>query len=272
MTDPTRAAVIALLGIPLDHNSSYLRGCAEAPARIRAALLSGSAHTTAENGVDAYAADILFDAGDLELAEDLTSFEVIEAAVARHLDEGRRLVCLGGDHSVTYPIVRAHARHHKQLSIVHFDAHPDLYDDFEGNAWSHASPFARIMENGLATDLTQIGIRTLNAHQSVQAQRFGVRQYTMKDFDAAAVAIADGPIYLTIDLDALDPAFAPGVSHHEPGGLSVRDVLSILHRIEGPIVGADIVELNPRRDFNDMTAMVAAKLLKEIVGQMVRPA
>jgi arginase family enzyme len=88
----------------------------------------------------------------------------------------------------------------------------------------------------------------------------------MRDFAAGAVPIPDAPLYISLDLDALDPAFAPGVSHHEPGGLSVRDLLNVLHRIKGPIIGADVVEYNPTRDINGMTAVVAAKFLKELAG------
>ncbi|HEY2807432.1 MAG TPA: arginase family protein [Steroidobacteraceae bacterium] len=91
----------------------------------------------------------------------------------------------------------------------------------------------------------------------------------MDDFDPRHIELPRGPVYVSFDLDALDPAYAPGVSHHEPGGLSVRDVLNVIRRVEGPIVGADIVELNPRRDVNGVTAMVAAKLLKEIGARLV---
>jgi len=131
---------------------------------------------------------------------------------------------------------------------------------------SHASPFARIMEQRLATRLVQVGIRTSNRHCREQARRFGVETVEMKDFVAGRVPIPDQPLYVSIDLDALDPAFAPGVSHHEPGGLSVRDILSVLHRVPGPIVGADVVEYNPTRDINGMTAVVAAKLVKELAA------
>jgi arginase family enzyme len=156
------------------------------------------------------------------------------------------------------------------VNILHFDAHPDLYDNFEDNPWSHASPFARIMEDGLASRLVQVGIRTLSPHLRKQAHRFGVEIHEMKDLDIKSVGQDFvGPVYISCDLDALDPAFAPGVSHHEPGGLSVRDILGIVQRLPNRIVGADIVEYNPDRDINDMTAMVAAKLLKEIAGKML---
>jgi arginase family enzyme len=156
------------------------------------------------------------------------------------------------------------------VNILHFDAHPDLYDDFEGDPLSHASPFARIMERRLATRLVQVGIRTLNAHCRQQAERFGVEIVEMRNFAADQVPIPPAPLYISIDLDALDPAFAPGVSHHEPGGLSVREILSVLHRIKGPIVGADVVEYNPIRDINGMTAVVAAKFVKELASIAAR--
>ncbi len=259
---------VALLGVPLDHNSSFLRGPAAGPAAIRAALHCGAANLAAESGIDFATAGLLVDAGDVAITEGADCFEPIRAAAATELAAGRRLLSLGGDHSITSALVAAHEAVFPQLSILHFDAHPDLYEQFEGNRASHASPFARIMERGRIRQLVQVGIRTVNAHQLAQAQRFGVVMHGMDDFEASAIVLPRGPVYLSFDLDALDPAFAPGVSHHEPGGLSVRDVLNVLRRVEGPIVGADIVELNPRRDLNDMTAMVAAKLVKEIGGRM----
>jgi arginase family enzyme len=167
---------------------------------------------------------------------------------------------------VSFPIVAGLAAVHGPLNILHFDAHPDLYDDYEGDPLSHASPFARIMEGGHAARLVQIGIRTANRHCLDQAVRFGVETVTMKDFAPDQVPIPGAPLYISIDMDALDPAFAPGVSHHEPGGLSVRDILSVLHRVPGAIVGADVVEYNPIRDINGMTAVVGAKLVKELAA------
>ena len=171
---------------------------------------------------------------------------------------------------VTHPIVAGIAAERGPVAILHFDAHPDLYDDFEGDPLSHASPFARIMEKGLASRLVQVGIRTANAHCREQAKRFGVETVEMRSFAPDRVPIPEGPLYISIDMDALDPAFAPGVSHHEPGGLSVRDILSVLDRVPGPLIGADIVEYNPSRDVNGMTAVVAAKLVKEIAALAAR--
>jgi arginase len=115
----------------------------------------------------------------------------------------------------------------------------------------------------------QVGIRTLNAHQRRQAERFGVEIIDMRAWDAGMRPRVEGAVYLSLDLDGLDPAFAPGVSHREPGGLSTRDVLGLIHGLDGRLVGADVVEYNPRQDVGGVTAILAAKLVKEIAGRML---
>lgn len=139
----------------------------------------------------------------------------------------------------------------------------------EGNRYSHACPFARIMESRPTDRLIQIGIRTLNPHQREQAEKFGVEVHEMRHWKDDIDLRLKGPIYISLDLDVFDPAFAPGISHPEPGGLSPREVFGLLQGIRAPVVGADIVEYNPLRDLNDMTAMLAAKCLKELAGKML---
>lgn len=262
------AAIPTILGIPFDAQSSYMRGAAEAPAKIREALACDASNHWTETGVDLGAAGGYEDSGDLEFREE-DVFAAIEHGLDDMIRQGKRPVCLGGDHSITYPIVKAVARKHSGLTIFHFDAHPDLYDEFEGNRLSHACPFARIMEAGLAKRLVQLGIRTINRHQREQAQRFGVEVIEMTALPAYKKLKATGPVYITFDMDVLDPAFAPGISHREPGGMTVRETIAHLHAIEGEIVGADLVEFNPVRDVDGLTAMVAAKMLKEILGKMI---
>jgi agmatinase len=245
-----------------------LRGAGEAPPRIREALRCNASNSWSESGVDVGVADGYGDAGDLAFS-DQGAFAAIEAEVGALLEQGKRPVLLGGDHSITYPIVKAFARRYPELTIFHFDAHPDLYDEFEGNRLSHACPFARIMEAGLARRLVQVGIRTINRHQREQAERFGVEVIEMRSLGALDRLKALGPVYITFDMDVLDPAFAPGVSHREPGGMSVREAITHLHAIEGEIVGADLVEYNPVEDVGGVTATVAAKILKEILGRMI---
>jgi agmatinase len=261
---------VRLIGAPTDRHSSFLRGAAKAPPLIRAALHSDHGNAAAESGVEIGLDIHLSDAGDLPLTEAAGDDALIAGAVAAAVAQGAVPLVLGGDHSITVPVIEALAAAHGPVDILHFDAHPDLYDDFEGNPRSHASPFARIMERGLARRLVQVGIRTLNRHCREQAERFGVEIVEMRSFSPAAVPQLEGPLYLSLDLDAFDPAFAPGVSHHEPGGLSVRDVLAVLDRVRAPIVGADIVEYNPSRDLNGVTAVLAAKLVKEVAALCVR--
>jgi agmatinase len=261
---------VTVLGIPIDANSSYLPGCAAGPGAIRAALHSGSGNSVTEHGVRVKAA--WDDRGDLAVTNEAGSradADLITDAVRGLLDSGRPLISLGGDHSVTYPVLRAFGSRHPDLTVVHVDAHPDLYDDLDGNPLSHASPFARALEDGCMARLVQLGIRTATPHQREQADRWGVEAHPARDLSGFDPASVTGPIYLTVDLDGLDPSEAPGVSHHEPGGLTMREVLDVIDALPGPIVGADIVELNPSRDVVDMTAMVGAKLLKEITGAMV---
>jgi arginase len=264
-------AAVRLLGVPQDNNSSYLTGPALAPARLREAIKSDAANMFTETGYD-LGDEILFgDAGDVPV-EGLVgkaAFETIYARTSALLTEGGSLIGLGGDHSVAYPLINAHADVHRGLEVLHIDAHPDLYDNMLDNPFSHASPFARLMETGKISRLVQVGIRTLNAHQRAQAARFGVEIHEMRALGDLRTLAFKGPVYLTFDLDALDPAFAPGVSHFEPGGLTTRQVLDIIHHFQGKLVGADVVELNPQRDLLGMTAMVGAKIVKELAGRLL---
>lgn len=260
---------LALLGIPDDANSTFLRGAAEAPPKIREQLFSDAFNMWTETGVD-LGGSVIFDAGDLDLGEVPDAWAAIEGAVCAVLDHGLPPICLGGDHAITWPIVKGFRRRYDAVSILHFDAHPDLYDNFGNNPRSHASPFARIMEESLADRLVQVGIRTATGHQRAQARRFGVEMIEMRELTGDIRLEFDTPVYVSVDVDGLDPAYAPGVSHPEPGGLSPRQVIDTIQRLNGRLVGADIVEVNPRRDFHDLTAVVAAKIVKEIAAKMLK--
>jgi agmatinase len=267
---------ITLLGVPWDRSSSFQRGAAEAPARIREALQSPSSNSWNERGDDIAAPGVLTYGGDVALPDEAAAArQEIEAAVREILHRGRKPLLLGGDHSITYPILRAFpstllgaSPSTRALTVLHLDAHGDLYDEYEGDRYSHACPFARIMEERLAARLVQVGVRTLTAHQRSQAGKFGVEVLGADRWREALPLIArfKAPVYVSLDLDVLEPMLAPGVSHPEPGGLTVRDVLEILAALRVPLAGADIVEYNPRNDIRDLTARVAAKFVKEIVG------
>ncbi len=255
---------IVLQGIQYDEKSSYITGPALAPPLIRKAYRSDSANYFAENGME-LRPETFNDLGDFEIKD----YFDIEKITAQNLNKELPLITLGGDHSITFPILKALNALHGPVQILHVDAHGDLYHDFEGDPYSHACPFARIMENKLATRLVQLGIRTLSTHQREQAKKFNVEIIEMKEYALSKLPQFNKPIYLSLDIDALDPAFAPGVSHYEPGGFSTRQVLDIIQHIKAPIIGADIVEYNPTRDINGMTAMVSAKFLKEITAKIL---
>jgi len=263
--------MLKLIGIPYDANSSYLRGSALAPKQIRLMETEGSANRFCEFGNEIIDGVNYQDCGDLEFTEIDAAFayKKVRETISKELTDGSKIISLGGDHSVSFPVIEAFSECYSNLNVLHLDAHADLYDNFENNPYSHASPFARLMEKGVLNSLTQVGIRTFNTHQKEQANRFGVKVIEMKDFNMDFINSLETPLYISLDIDVLDPAFAPGISHHEPGGMTSRQLISVIQNINVPIVGADIVELNPKRDFNNATAMVAYKLFKELASKMI---
>jgi agmatinase len=263
--------MIKLIGIPYDDNSSYIKGPALAPKRIRLMDPEGSANQFCEHGIKIAEGENYKDLGDISFdgTNRASAYNLIKATIETQLKSEDKIISFGGDHSISFPVIEAHAKKYPNLNVLHFDAHADLYDNFEDNPYSHASPFARLLETGILGSLTQVGIRTLNTHQSEQARKYNVNVIEMKDYNSGFLQNLDGPLYISLDLDVLDPAFAPGISHHEPGGMTTRELISVIQQINVPIIGADIVELNPTRDINNMTAMVAYKLFKELTYKMI---
>lgn len=262
---------VAMLGVCYDGSSSYLRGAAAAPPVIRQAMWSEAGNPWTELGVDLSTA-ALDDDGDLVPQDGQDGAEIrraIESAVKGIAESGRRPLVLGGDHSITYPILRGFRAFHQRLSILHFDAHGDLYDEFQGDRYSHACPFARIMEEGLVDRLVQVGIRTMTGHLRQQVQRFGVEVIEMKDWGGGRKLTFGTPVYVSFDLDVIEPGLAPGISHREPGGFTVREALTMVHSLTVPLVGADFVEFNPAADPTGVTAAVSAKVVKELAGRML---
>ncbi|MGB5369342.1 MAG: agmatinase [Flavobacteriaceae bacterium] len=255
---------ISIQGIGYDAKSSFQTGPGKAPSFIREALYSGSMNLYSENGMN-LESDRITDKGDFPIDD----YFDIEKITGKHLGGSDKILTLGGDHSITYPIIKAFSEKYARMDILHIDAHADLYHEYEGDPHSHACPFARIMENGLAKRLVQVGIRTLNPHQFAQAQKFGVEVHEMKNLDLTRHFEFNNPLYISLDMDGFDPAHAPGVSHHEPGGLTPRQVIGLIQSLKGKVIGADIVEYNPDRDFQNMTGYLAAKMMKEILGKML---
>ena len=180
---------IIIQGIQFDEKSSYQKGPKLAPPLIREALNCGSANMFAEN-LTSIENSKIEDKGDFEIS----NYFDIEKITKTHLDSGAKVFTLGGDHSITFPIIKAHFEKYPKLDILHIDAHCDLYDNFEGDPYSHACPFARIMENGLAVKLVQVGIRTLNTHQAEQAEKFNVEIHQMKNLDLSTIPKFKNPL------------------------------------------------------------------------------
>lgn len=260
----------AVLGIPYDAKSSYRRGAARGPKAIRESSTVDMINACTESGADLSRDAVLVDLGDIDVSGEYSEVASrIEGRVFEVVSRGAVPLILGGDHAVTFPAVRGMAQGFPDLAVLHFDAHPDLYEEYQGDPYSHACPFARILEHGLAAEVVQVGIRAASTHLRAQAARYNVRMVEMKDLQDDLTLRFSRPVYISFDIDALDPAFAPGVSHIEPGGMSTRQALGILHRLEAKVVGMDVVEVNPSRDPSGITAAAAAKLIMEVAGKIV---
>ncbi len=256
-----------ILGFEWDASSSHSRGPALAPTVVKRLLTSeaSSSYSTdlidMREAIEGYVIPVLPDDG-------AAARDIIARTVADCLAAGHAPLSVGGDHSVTYSILKAVASKHGPINVLHIDAHPDLHDAFEGDPFSHASPFARAHEEGLINRHVVVGVRCWDLHQLEQVKKYGVKILRADEVDEVPAEIFSGPLYMSIDLDGLDPAFAPGVSHPEPGGLSTLDVLKLIRRIKGALIGADVVELNPERDMQMTTARVVVRLVKELAAKM----
>jgi agmatinase len=259
---------VTLHGFAWDASSSYTRGAAQGPAAIRANLFSDHSSAYGLNGTDIAAAITEFSFNDLP-ADAAEARAVISADISQTIEAGHKPLSLGGDHSVSYPILKALAAKHGPINVLHIDAHLDLYDELDGDRFSHACPFRRAIEDGCIDQLIQVGIRSAPpAHLEWAAER-GVQSLGSEQIGEIDWSRLTAPLYMTIDLDGLDPAFAPGVSHIEPGGLTSREVIGLIHKLPVSLVGADVVELNPSRDINLMTTHLAVRLVKELTAAMV---
>ncbi|CAL5209888.1 unnamed protein product [Lathyrus oleraceus] len=280
-------ATPTLLGVPLGHNASYHEGVIFAPPRIRKAIWDGSKYSTTEEGKNLIDPRVFADVGDVPI-QDMQNLGVNEARLMDFISDSVKIVMnhtplrpliLGGDHSISYPVVRAISEKlGGPIDILHFDAHPDLYENFEDNYYSHASQFAQIVEGKHVNRLVQVGIRSITAQARQHGEKYGIEIHEMRNFakerdylENLALGTSEGVkgVYVSINVNSLDPAYAHGVSHIESGGLSLRDVLNILHNLKGNIVGGDVVEYNPQHDaINNMTALVTAKLVRELAAKI----
>ncbi|AIW15709.1 agmatinase [Vibrio tubiashii] len=266
-------ADLVVLGVPLDMATSGRPGARMGPDAIRRASVNlaweGKKFPWDFNVFDRAkvidAGDLVFDCGD---AEDFTYR--LEAATSEILKSGKTMLALGGDHFITLPILRAYAKHHGEMALIHFDAHTDTYDN--GSAYDHGTMFYHAPNEGLisAKHSVQIGIRTeydqndhgFNVINAMEANDLSAEAIVARIRDI----IGDRPVYVTFDIDCLDPAFAPGTGTPVCGGLNSDKVLKILRGLAGVnIVGMDVVEVSPPYDHSDLTALAGATVALELM-------
>jgi len=283
LTHSTAKRILVVVGLPWDATSSYRRGAAAGPDAIRRATSGRLYNRFTEQGVDLAESWKVCDHGNVEETSDIFKLKnSLVSIISLHDHRSYSTLFLGGDHFVSYPCFSSIAQRHKRrLSLLYFDAHPDLYESYEGSRYSHATVVSRILEdrNLSSGTVCYVGIRASTGEQDERIRTLGLDAYTMRHLqtegcDAIASSIrstlSNQPVYLSLDLDCLDPAFAPGVGNPQPGGLSTRQMVEILHGIKGlEIVAADIVEYAPKLDSNARTtAFTSAILIKETMGIM----
>ncbi len=274
---------VAILGMPFDAGTSYRPGARFGPQAIRAASRLLRPYNPALD-VSPFAGQQVADAGDLAL----NPFDIAEAvaAIEDGLEQVRhtsgRVVSLGGDHTIALPILRVLHRSHGPIAVVHLDAHLDTWDTYFGAPVTHGTPFRRASEEGLLAlgSCIHLGIRgpLYDRLDLSEDSRLGFvvrRANAMGEAHEAETLrlirerVGDHPVYVSVDIDVLDPAFAPGTGTPEPGGLSSRELLGVLRGLAGlPIIGADVVEVSPAYDHAELTALAAAHVAYELISLM----
>lgn len=280
LSDVGRAAV-AVVGVPFDAGVSYRSGARFGPGAIRAgSKLLRPYHPGLD--VEPWRTQQVADAGDIAANpfDIVEAIGAIDAGATALLGSAERLVVLGGDHTVALPMLRAMARRHGPVALVHFDAHLDTWDTYFGAPYTHGTPFRRAFEEGLlAPDRSiHIGIRgplyardDLGADAGMGFAIISTTDVARAGTDVAVERIRDRvggmPVYLSVDIDVLDPAHAPGTGTPEPGGLTTRELQAILRGLAGlRLVGGDVVEVAPAYDHAELTALAAANVAYEYLG------
>jgi agmatinase len=274
---------IAVVGIPFDGGTTYRPGARFGPSAVRQGSRLLRPYNPAVGALPFELAQVV-DAGDVACTPfgPEEAIAQIEAAAEALLSGGGRLVSIGGDHTVALPLLRATSARHGPLALVHFDAHLDTWDVYFGQRFTHGSPFRRAWEEGLLRrdHSTHIGLRgsLYSSTDLVDDAGMGFAQITTDDVaerGVAAVAagvlerVGDAPLYVSVDIDVLDPAHAPGTGTPEAGGLTSRELLSLLRGLApARIVGADVVEVSPAYDHAEITAVAAAHVVYELLTAM----
>lgn len=266
-SSPEGASAV-VLGVPLDETTSFRSGTREGPGAIRAmshALEEYSPILDRELGGLRF-----YDAGDLLLPQGNlpASLRAVHTAAAGLAGQGLRLFTLGGEHLLTYPLVELLAGLHPDLAVIHLDAHADLRDTYLGEPWSHATVMRRVAERIGGENLYQLGVRS-GSREELAFSRDSCRPLPGDPREAArraAEETAGRALYVTVDIDVIDPAFAPGTGAPEPGGLSPGELFETLRAFDGArIAGFDLVEVSPPQDHSGITSLLAAKVLREAI-------
>lgn len=283
--DPTGADV-AILGIPYDGSTSYRSGTRFGPRAIREQSLLLWGYNNAQR-VAPFRSLKVVDLGDVDVVppDIVATHQQIEVAAHRVLASGTQLITLGGDHSISLPLLRAHARQYGPLSVIHFDAHPDTWDsEYPGQRYSHGTPFKRAIEERLidTSAYLQIGIRgpTNGPEDYADAIALGARMITLDEFrrrdlmdvvHEVCAQVGARPVYVTLDIDVVDPAFAPGTGTPEVGGLTSYEILQLVRGLRAVnTIGFDLVEVSPAYDHSNITSILAANLAFEFLSLLVK--
>ena len=274
---------VAVVGVPFDGGVSYRPGARFGPAHVRASSRLLRPYNPAAD-VEPFATQQVVDAGDLAVNPfDIeTAIREVEDGARSLLERAGRLVTIGGDHTIALPLLRAMSAKHGPVAVVHFDAHLDTWDTYFGAAYTHGTPFRRASEENLLdrSACMHVGTRGPLYAGSDLADDTGlgfqvVGSVEMDDLGARGVVerirdrVGDRPVYVSVDIDVLDPAFAPGTGTPEAGGLSSRELLAILRGFADlNLVGADVVEVAPAYDHAEITGIAAAHVIYEVISAL----
>jgi agmatinase len=270
---------VALLGIPFDGGTTYRPGPRFGPRHVRAqsVLIRGWNPVLKINPFEKYR---IADYGDLSVnplsIED--TFRRVEEQMKPLHEAGTRCISVGGDHSLSLPLLRAITKHHGPVGVIQFDAHNDLWDEYFGSRYSHGTPFRRAIEEYLILQgaFLQVGLRgqVYSAHDFDFAKKHKVKMITAEEFHVGGIALLrrqlkafrGKPVYITLDIDSVDPAYAPGTGTPQVGGFTSIQILELVRALRGlNIVGCDLVEVSPPYDTGEITSLLAANLLYELL-------
>ena len=274
---------VAVVGVPFDAGVSYRPGARFGPAHVRESSRLLRPYNPAAD-VEPFARQQVVDAGDIAV----NPFDIeaalgqVEAGARALLERSDRLVTIGGDHTIALPLLRAMAAKHGPVAVVHFDAHLDTWDTYFGAAYTHGTPFRRASEEGLIdrSGCLHVGTRgpLYSTQDLVDDRELGfhvVPSVEIDDLGARGVAerirerVGDRPVYLSVDIDVLDPAFAPGTGTPEAGGMTSRELLAVLRAFGGlNLVGADVVEVSPAYDHAEITGIAASHVVYEMLSAL----